>query len=162
MLEPTAAICNPFFGAFLTKHGFTVGVFAVSAVSLFFSGALIMRTEGTVLLSIVCNALCRNFLWTYYYARVSATFGFANFGILTGVTTVMLGLIGLICDPLAAWAQGTCHESVSLDGCDRGHWLFLDWMQLASITLVAALHHVRGYWREKRPAREVLVAAQSK
>ena len=163
VVSPAAALCNPFLGAFLTKHGFTVGVFAVTAVSLLFCGTLVMRTEGAVLTSIVCNSLCRNFLWTYYYARVAATFGFANFGILTGVTTLLLGLIGLVCDPLAAWAQGTCHEiNFSLDRCDRGHWLFLDWVQLASIALVALLHHVLGYRRGKHPARPAFVAPEGK
>ncbi|CAM9694828.1 unnamed protein product [Chrysoparadoxa australica] len=96
------------------------------------------RSFPLLMWSYVCYSIFRSFLFTNFFSHMGDCLGFKFFGLLSGISFAVAGVVGLLQYPLSTWGAGTCHLGEE-QGCSRGHWQQINQLQFACILLLYVL-----------------------
>lgn len=91
-------------GLLLDRFGFSFGVFVLSGSSFGMFSTILLDSIPWYVVSSVFFALFRCFLFATYFGYVGMTFGFTNFGVLVGSTTIfsfVVGQLGILLNSIA-------------------------------------------------------------
>ncbi|KAG5189064.1 major facilitator superfamily domain-containing protein [Tribonema minus] len=142
----------PIVGAMMDSVGFPATCVMTLLLALVWSVAIMLQTKVALLVAFAAYSLFRTFLFTYFFGYLGDALGFRFFGITSGVSFAMAGLVGLIQYPLSDWGTGDCHL-VDKPGCDHGNWDMVAYAQTATLALLLALPLFELYKQRQQPTQ---------
>jgi len=127
----------PFVGYLMDKKGFPWTAVTTAGLAAGFGLCCLVPSAGPALmyLGFALYSVFRTFLFTYFFACLADALGFRFFGVLSGVSFLLAGLVGLLQVPITTYAVGTCHKDFSPD-CSEGNWAQVNLFQLISFALL--------------------------
>jgi len=101
---PLGVLGIPTFGRIADKKGFTWSIIATTILAIMFSGLNLLSSLPVQILTFFAYAFFRTFLFSLMFSYVAAEFGFANFGVLTGLILCFAGAVATLQYPLGSYA----------------------------------------------------------
>lgn len=124
-----------------------------NAVGFLYGGILVWFPSNKILqtcLVFPAVATSRQMVYSTVFHQVGQVFGFANYGVLLGLTNVVVSLVSMVQSPLVAWAEA----SESYFDANMVLWIAtlpLFWIVLGSSNHTAAPHTTKPGAAERTP-----------
>ena len=125
--------------------------------------------KAFLVVSFVCYAFFRSFLFPVFIASLTTHLGYKYFGLLNGIGFAIAGVAQIFMGHLARAVQGDCHlnshvtDPTLAPPCDHGQWVTLHFVELIILTALLTAP-VLDYFEtvvRKRRIREVLGSIRS-
>lgn len=100
IILPGGVVFIPLVGYILEVYGYLKVTFACCVTSILFTLLFWSSTPWVIIFSFVIYTLYRTILFALVFAYIGHTFGFKNFGVLSGITFCIAAAVGLLQTPI--------------------------------------------------------------
>ncbi|DAZ94810.1 TPA: hypothetical protein N0F65_002423 [Lagenidium giganteum] len=97
---PGGVVFIPLVGYLLEVCGYTLVTFLFCFTSLAFTALFWSSTPWVIVVSFITYSLCRTITFSLLFAYIGHTFGFKNFGALSGIAFCVAAIAGLLQTPI--------------------------------------------------------------
>jgi MFS family permease len=136
-LLPIGVLGIPLFGWLTDKLGFTWSILATCLLAIGFSICALINDLKLQILSFLLYSFFRSFLFSVMFAYLAHEFGYRHFGLLSGLTLLLAGCVGMATISISSNAVAANDDPNQTFHADQQHFNEINRAQL--FTLCASL-----------------------